>query len=751
MRTELRRGHVAWLAAALIVLITIVVFCFATLVTFSEAAESRMRGQQLLSHVGGLASALIDVRIAQRDYDKNPDQAKITLVRDKVAHAYVRLPAMKEFAGTGSTELAYITEAITVIRSAIYSDNPEDVMKPEYVDKVLLLLREMRLLEEKSFKEKTEASDEGIIISIVAVCCGVILALFLIVYTTFRLNRELLQRKMIEEELLRRQRIHAGIIATQHALATSELELNKVMDVFVERVLLLTEADGAAIENLEDNKLVYRAASGMAIPDKGYVLPFDGTLSYLASVSGEIAWSNDCLNDPRVARVLVSEFDTRSLISLPLFVDGSVKGFLKISSTKTNAFSQRHMEALQILGGLMSSSMERAVMFAAKQKAEKEALESARLKSEFLAHMSHEIRTPANGVVGMLSLLSDTPLNQSQKEYVDIIHRSMDAQLTIMNDILDFSKIEAGKLELENAEFDLEQTISDIEKSMSVAARVKGLEFHVHRPQPFLCGFQGDPGRLRQVLLNLLSNAIKFTHHGHVALRWQVINDNEEFSQIRFSVEDTGIGVSKELMPRVFDSFAQGDASTSRRYGGTGLGLCIAKRLVEMMGGTIECRSELGQGAEFSVVVQFKKGHRKAAAGSDYKFPAVPVKVVTDKRILVAEDNFVNQKVAVGILERLGCKVVTVGNGKEAVEILKTVPFDLVLMDCQMPELDGYEATAMIRANKNSASSTLPIIAMTASAIQGDRERCLTAGMNDYLAKPVRPNDLAAMLEKWLS
>lgn len=402
-----------------------------------------------------------------------------------------------------------------------------------------------------------------------------------------------------------------------------------------------------------------------------------------------------------------------------------------------------------------------------------EAQSASRIKSEFVANISHELRTPMNGVLGMVDILLKTELTPTTRQHALSIQRAGRDLLQIINEILDFSKIEAGKLTLELSSFNIKKLIAGVAEILLPIAQEKKLKFDSYVDSDIPLVLIGDPLRLRQILLNLVGNALKFTHKGSVYFGATMLGASEKHAKIRFVVKDTGIGISGDEVDSLFEAFFQSDGSVSRKYGGTGLGLAICKTLVEMMEGTISVDSELGKGSTFSFELSLEispdqsdeffdsKGYRIPAqmqtatpvhlqAVTPVKLQAVNSAGKEHAHVLVADDHPINQQVAQLMLEDLGCTVDIVGNGADAVRAAQSNEYTLIILDCQMPEMDGYEACQLIRKHQKTSGRRVPIIALTAFATEGSRDECIAAGMDDYISKPIEETALKRVIRMWV-
>ncbi len=399
----------------------------------------------------------------------------------------------------------------------------------------------------------------------------------------------------------------------------------------------------------------------------------------------------------------------------------------------------------ELLAMTLINEQSRLALIAAKQEAE----QLAQMRTQFLANMSHEIRTPMNGVIGMLNLLRDTPLTNEQRDLLHTAENSAKHLLELLNDILNLAKLEAGQMKLERTPTDLKALVRETCEIVRPQARFKGILLREELPADAELYALADPVRLRQVLLNLLSNGVKFTERGEVVARILLQDAPGETLALRFEVQDTGIGISPEKQTQIFEPFRQADGSTTRKFGGTGLGLAISRKLVELMGGRIGVISEPGNGATFWFELVLPASEPPAHVKLERELRTGDPTELAGLRVLVAEDNYVNQKVIRRTLEKWGVELQIAENGHQVLEWLAREPFHLVLMDCQMPEMDGYEATRRIRTYEQPRGLHIPIIALTANALEGDREKCLECGMDDYLSKPLNPDTLWEKLVQW--
>ena len=570
--------------------------------------------------------------------------------------------------------------------------------------------------------------------TLIVVMGNVIFFLVIILWTSMVMNRTEIEQRMAEDKLREANlSLERQVESRTLAFQKSEANIRAIFDSSLDAIVGI-DGDGLVIQwnpravvifGYSLNEAIGQKMSKMIIPKRFHESHMNGMKRFMATEKGSIL--NQSI-ELVALRKSGEEFPVQLSISA-INVDGKFTFISFISD-----ITKRKSDELQLKR--LNEQLTQIAL---------EAKQASELKTNFLANMSHEIRTPINGVIGMAQIMMDSKLDSEQREHLQIIRGCANSLLMIVNDVLDLSKIEAGKMILENVHFEMASLIRDTCKSMQYLAESKNLILNLHIEDACIANILGDPGKIRQILLNLISNAVKFTEVGSVTVRATVVSAQDTSLKFRIEVQDTGIGMTPEAASKLFQPFQQGDSSTTRKFGGTGLGLSICRHLIQMMKGDVQMKSLIGSGSLFWFEVELN-----IAQGIVIPDAKMTSAEAIKLKILVAEDNSINQKVAAAMIHKLGHEFKIASNGKECLHYLALERFDLILMDCQMPEIDGYEATKMIRQNTEKKwNAKIPIIAMTANALSRDREACLAAGMDDFISKPVDFEKLDTITQHW--
>jgi len=557
-------------------------------------------------------------------------------------------------------------------------------------------------------------------------------------------SAEIANRLAFENALKEEIESQAAIVRTQQEISAAGIELQTVMKVVTDRAKVITRASAGVVELVDGEHMSYAAVSGLDPSFIGFKIKREGSLTGLCTRENAVMHCEDAETDPRVDRAACLRVGVRSMVVVPLVVQGDAIGVLKVLSDEPKAFSERDVNILRIMAAVMSAAISNA--WATQQLNEKNALleRATSFKSQFLANMSHEVRAPLTGILGYTELLMMDEFSATERNgALQTIQRNGKHLLSVINAILDISKIEAGKLDTEILRVPIFELLTDVRNLMQIKAAEQGISFGIEFDFPMPQHIATDPTRLKQILLNLVGNAVKFTKTGGVKVR---VSCNRSEQIMTFDVIDTGIGLSPEQQSKLFQAFSQADASTTRKFGGTGLGLVIAAQLAEKLGGGVTLRSTEGVGSTFTVRIatgELAESDMTAAEPETIQteIPEKAAATTLSGHVLVAEDGADNQKYISYILQKANVRCTVVENGALAVEALKKSEFDLVLMDMQMPIMDGYTATNLLRKQ----GCTLPIIALTANIMKSDVEKCLAAGCTDFLGKPF---ERKAFLEK---